>query len=239
MDGGAFAPCTSPFTPGAPLADGQHTFRVRAIDDSPAHNVDPTPAARTVTVDTVAPQTTIAAGPTGPTRDATPTFGLKSSEAGSTFQCRIDAGAWAGCSSPLTTAPLADGAHTIRVRAKDAAGNTDSTPAMRSIKVDTKRPASKAGAPASKHGTPITVTYSASDPAPSAKLARVDLWVRRPGQAGYSKVATDTTPTTTRSFAYKPTAGTGTYRFYTRARDMAGNYEAPPATPDATTAFSP
>jgi hypothetical protein len=189
-------------------------------------------------VDTAAPDTTITSGPSGPTRDATPTFGFKAGESGSTLQCKLDAGPWATCSSPCTTAKLADGAHVFRVRAKDAVGNIDATPAKRSVKVDTHRPAAKATAPASTHSSPITVTYAASDGAPSSQLAGVELWVQRPGQTGYSKVATDTTPTTTRSFSYKPSGG-GTYRFYTRARDRAGNYEAAPTTPDAKTVFSP
>src|SRR5215208_5920133 len=239
IDAAAFAACSSPFTPAAQLAHGQHTFRVRAIDDSPAQNADPTPATRTVTVDATPPQTTITSGPSGPTRDATPTFAFTAGQAGSTFQCKLDAGAWVGCASPRTTAKLTDGAHTFRVRARDAVGNFDLTPAQRNLKVDTRRPASKAAAPSSSHNSRFTVTYTASDQAPSSGLARVELWARGPGQAGYSKVATDLTPTTTRTFSYKAAAGAGTYRFFTRTRDTAGNYERAPATPDATTVVSP
>ena len=48
VDGAAFAPCSSPHTTVA-LADGSHTFRVRAV--SSAGVVDPTPAERRFTVD--------------------------------------------------------------------------------------------------------------------------------------------------------------------------------------------
>ena len=105
-----------------------HTFEVRATDA--AGNTDPTPATRSFTVDTTPPDTTITAGPTGTTSDSTPTFTFTSTEAGSTFQCRVDAAAFATARTPFTTAALTDGAHTFEVRATDAAGNTDATPAQ-------------------------------------------------------------------------------------------------------------
>ena len=85
-----------------------------------------------------APQTTISSGPAaGSTQGvATASFGLVSSEAGSTFQCKLDAAAFAACSSPKALAGLSDGAHTFSVRAIDTAGNVDSSPATRSFSVD-------------------------------------------------------------------------------------------------------
>ena len=49
--------------------------------------------------------------------------------------------------SPLTAAPLTDGAHSFEVRATDAAANTDPTPAQRSFTVDTTAPTSAAASP--------------------------------------------------------------------------------------------
>ena len=40
------------------------------------------------------------------------------------FECRLDAGPWAGCPSPQTLSGLGNGARTFAVRAVDAAGNT-------------------------------------------------------------------------------------------------------------------
>ena len=94
VDTAAFATCTSPFTTAA-LSNGAHTFEVRAIDAF--GNVDPSPASRSFTVDTAAPDTTITGGPAGPTNDSTPTFTFTSSEAGSTFECRVDDGGFAPC----------------------------------------------------------------------------------------------------------------------------------------------
>ena len=46
-----------------------------------------------------------------------------------TFECRIDGGAYAPCTSPTTLNGLTAASHTFDVRAKDAAGNLDPTPA--------------------------------------------------------------------------------------------------------------
>ena len=90
--------------------------------------------------DTRAPQTTIDSGPSGPTNDATPTFEFSSDEPGSSFECRVDGGPWAACTSPKTTSPRADGSHIFRARATDSAGNRDATPATRTFTVDTAPP---------------------------------------------------------------------------------------------------
>jgi len=214
------------------------TFHAVATDAAD-HSSVCSPTSISYTEDSTPPDTSITSGPLGPTKDSTPTFGFTSTETGSSFECKVEGTMFVSCTSPKTTAVLADGAHTFYVRATDQADNTDGTPAHRSFKVDTHAPASKASAPTSTHNSPFVVTYTASDPLPSTGLASVELWAHRPGQVGYSKVATDTTPTTTRSFLYKPTAGAGTYRFYTRARDKARNYEPAPGSADASTVFSP
>lgn len=81
------------------------------------------------------PDTTIVSGPPGITTNASPTFAFASPVAGATFQCSLDGGAFAACASPFTTAPLAAGDHTFSVRALDAAGNADPTPATDSFQV--------------------------------------------------------------------------------------------------------
>src|SRR5207249_934804 len=118
--------------------DGPHSFRVRAKD--PAGNVDASPAQASFTVDTGPPDTAISTGPSGLIANPTPQFEFSSTEAGSTFQCSLDSKTFASCSSPFTTDPLTDGAHTFEVRAVDAVSNVDSTPASRSFTVDTQSP---------------------------------------------------------------------------------------------------
>jgi len=133
LDAAAFTACTSPKTYTG-LADGSHTFQVQAKD--PASNLDPTPASSTWTVDTTAPDTTIDSGPSGTVTSDTATFTFSSSESGSTFECRLDAASFTPCSSPKTYGGLAEGSHTFEVRALDAAGHVDSSPASRTWIVD-------------------------------------------------------------------------------------------------------
>ena len=129
LDGAAFVPCSSPASYSG-LADGVHAFAVRARD--PAGNVDQTPDTRTWTVDTTPPETRIAAGPAGAVPARRATFSFSSSEPGSTFQCSLDGSAFSTCASPKDYARLAAGSHTFSVRAIDAAGSVDATPATRS-----------------------------------------------------------------------------------------------------------
>ena len=89
--------------------------------------------------DVTAPTTTFVEGPSGPTKDKTPVFRFRS-QAGATFECQIDTGAWQKCASPVTTTPLSEGAHRFSVRATDAALNTEAVPPVRNFTVDTKSP---------------------------------------------------------------------------------------------------
>jgi len=138
LDGGVWSACGSPKTHSG-LANGSRTFEVRGRDG--AGNVDPTPAARTWTVqvtppDTTPPETTIGSGPSGSVASASASFTFSSSESGSTFQCRIDGGAWEACTSAKAYTGLAEGSHTFNVRAIDGAGNVDGSPASRTWTVD-------------------------------------------------------------------------------------------------------
>ena len=137
VDGDPSAPCTSPYaTPS--LSAGQHTLAVTATDL--AGNSDPTPATFTWTLDTTAPNTTLTSVEPTPTNDPTGDFTFVSDKSGSTFQCSIDNGAFTSCSSPFATAALAQGSHTLAVRAIDLAGNIDPTPATSTWLLDTTAP---------------------------------------------------------------------------------------------------
>jgi parallel beta-helix repeat protein len=79
--------------------------------------------------DTSPPETRIDTGPASPTIDTAASFTFSASEAGASFDCSLDGAAFAPCTSPLSLAGLGAGEHELRVRATDAAGNADATPA--------------------------------------------------------------------------------------------------------------
>ena len=80
-------------------------------------------------IDTTAPDTSLTSAPSGSTTSTSASMAFTATEAASTFQCRLDGGAWATCASPATYNGLAVGAHSFDVRAIDLAGNIDASPA--------------------------------------------------------------------------------------------------------------
>jgi hypothetical protein len=125
LDGGAFAPCPATH-PLLGLDEGPHTIAARGVDS--LGNAGPESAPWSWVTDRIAPETEIRSAPDAHTGspDATVVFGA---DEAATFECRIDAGAWAQCESPLELVGLAAGPHTLDVRATDAAGNVDDTEA--------------------------------------------------------------------------------------------------------------
>jgi len=87
----------------------------------------------------VTPETVITAGPAASATIATPTaafeFSATPTGSGASFQCSIDDGPFLPCSTPHTTAALANGAHSFAVRALDGVGDPDPTPATRAFRV--------------------------------------------------------------------------------------------------------
>lgn len=91
-----------------------------------------------VPTDTTPPNTTItagaAAGATITNTSATFSFAGTAGET-SKLQCSLDRAAFTACTSPKTFTGLKNGAHEVRFRAVDAAGNVDPSPAARSFTV--------------------------------------------------------------------------------------------------------
>jgi hypothetical protein len=142
VDSGNFQNCAGASCTTPALADGTHTVHVRAIDADEHGSDDKTPASRTVTIDATAPNTTA----TGPAKrklkkgkkSVTAVYALGSTDPGATLQCSLDSGAFAPCSASHSVV-LRKGTHTLTVRATDAAGNVDASPATVTTRVVKKK----------------------------------------------------------------------------------------------------
>jgi hypothetical protein len=80
-------------------------------------------------LDCVAPDTAITSGPASKTRRRKATFEFSSDESGAALQCRLDGSPFQRCGSPFKLLKVKKGTHTFEVRARDAAGNVDQSPA--------------------------------------------------------------------------------------------------------------
>jgi hypothetical protein len=228
LDSGSWASCTSPKGYSS-LAVGAHTFSVRATDGS--GNTDASPATRSWTVeapapppppDTTAPETTISSGPSGSTTATSASFDFASTESGSTFQCKLDSGAWTNCIGPKAYSSLALGAHTFSVKATDSSGNTDSSPATRSWTVEAPVPPPDTTAP----DTTISSGPSGNTTATSASFA---FTATESGSSFQCKLDSGTWAGCTSPKGYSSLA-VGAHTFSVKATDGAGNTDASPAT---------
>jgi hypothetical protein len=211
LDGSGFSACTSPQSYTS-LADGSHTFSVRATD--PAGNTDATAATHTWTVDTAAPDTTITAAASDPSNDPSPSFSFISSETGSSFECGLDGGGFAACTSPQGYSGLAAGSHTVQVRAIDAAGNTDASPATVTWTLDLSAPET-------------TISSGPSDPTASTD-ASFNFDSSEAGSTFECQLDGGGFSACTNPQDYSG-LGTGSHAFQVRAIDAAGNVDASPA----------
>ena len=177
----------------------------------------------TVTVDNTPPDTTLTATPAGIAPE-TGTFEFAASEPDATFECSLDGAAFAACSSPTTYASLTAGSHTFSVRAIDAVGNADATPASYTwTVVDTTPPetAITDGPSGTVSSTDASFSFAATETATFAcSLDGADF-------------AACTSPQ-----AYAGLAA-GTHTFAVRATDGAGNTDPSPATRTWTVSLAP
>ena len=215
LDSGSWGSCTSPKSYSG-LGEGNHILRVRATDG--VGNTDASPASFDWQVDLTPPDTTLSSGPDSPTNATSASFVFTATEAGSNFECALDGGAYAACVSPKTYSGLSEGSHDFRVRAIDAAGNADTTPAgPHAWVVDTTPPeTSISSAPASPIASADASFSIASDEAGSTFQCALD--------GGSYADCSD--PSTYSGLSE------GSHNFSVRATDPAGNTDATPATHD-------
>ncbi|MGH2809155.1 MAG: sulfatase-like hydrolase/transferase [Actinomycetota bacterium] len=217
LDAGSLADCSSPAT-FTDLAEGQRTFSVVAVDGTGRVS---DPATFTWTVDVTAPAAPSLTFTSLAANDSSVRLDFGSDDAGATFECRLDAAAFAPCTSPREYSGLTGGSHTFEVVAIDAAGNTsdaaqrtwvvttgDSTPPEVTINgnADALVPQTRTGA-----------AWSGSD---DAGIVRYELF-RRTGTEGIQEQMALSSPTAT-NFIFDGDVG-ATYCFEVLAYDAAGN----------------
>ena len=140
----------------AAVPDGTHRLAARAVDlagrtttvmhDVVVHNTPPpppeagydAPGSAPVAAETAPPDTQISSGPKAKIARKAATFEFGSSEPGSSLECSLDGIGFRSCDSPATY-KVPKGSHSFEVRAIDAAGNVDLTPAQWRWKVKPKR----------------------------------------------------------------------------------------------------
>jgi concanavalin A-like lectin/glucanase superfamily protein len=119
LDARAWAPCSESASYSG-LAEGQHTASVLATDRYGIAGAGP--ATVGWNVDLTMPETLLLAARPAPGAAGEASF---VSETAAGFECQVDGAPWTACTSPLSAPARA----TVAVRALDAAGNADPTPA--------------------------------------------------------------------------------------------------------------
>ena len=199
-----------------PTAPGEPDGHKVSDHDPPVLTLDAT------VPDGAAPETTITSSPSGAEDEDSVTFEFASSEEGSTFECSLDGAEFEDCTSPEGYSDLRDGSHTFRVRATDAAGNADGTPAERTWTVDTVAPVVNPLSPdpgsTTRDRTPA-IRATAKDAQSDLKKSDLALYLdgREVVAFGYDRDAGRITYTPDRKLAY------GSHAVRLVARDAAGN----------------
>ena len=135
----------------------------------------------------------------------------------------------------LFTPAEGDGRYEFYTQAIDDAGNVEycSGTADCATFLDTVAPESLASAPSATSTSPIIVEFATTEA--GIGVASVQLWCQFGNQSW--EMVDEKAGVSHGAFEFVPTMGQGLYNFYTIARDLAGNVEAAPALPDATTAY--
>lgn len=124
LDTGSFAPCLDEGVEYTGLADGSHTFQVKAKNSQGTS----APLSYTWTVDTQPPTVTIKTHPADPSPGGSAAFTYESSETNSTYECSLakegESDSFSSCPAVgKTYTSLANGNYVFKVRATDKAGN--------------------------------------------------------------------------------------------------------------------
>lgn len=211
LDSGGATACSSPKNYSNLMA-GNHSFSVVGIDAAGNRS---SAATYSWMVDTTPPTVTIVSSPDTKSSSNQGDFIFSASDSGSgidVIECRLDAGNFASCGSTKSFINLADGLHTVEVRAKDRAGNL-STVASRQWTVDTINPM-------------VTIT-SGPNPFVNVKVATIVFTVTDADASASAECRVDNgTYSACASPKLLTELGAGSHTIWLRAKDSAGNMSA-------------
>ncbi len=141
---GSWGNCSATHVEPSLQGDRRYTLSARTVDQ--AGNESSPVASYSWTVDTVRPDTSLPLKPPPETQTNDP-FNFSSDDpsiGASNYECSLDGAAFVGCGTPHTpTLTVVEGErkqHTLLVRAKDAAGNVDESPASYTWFIDNENP---------------------------------------------------------------------------------------------------
>ncbi len=127
---------------GVLLSEGPHTLGVTHRDGANNTSALETSERRIIIVDTLPPETAVSVRPEPRGRERTVQFEFQhvNEPNFATFECSLNGGDFQNCPSPHQVTVAQDGTHSIRVRAKDLAGNVDPSPVVVEWAVDSIPP---------------------------------------------------------------------------------------------------
>jgi hypothetical protein len=179
-------------------------------------------------LDTTAPTTT-ASGTDANWHKTPVTVTLAASDSGGSgmigglakAQYKLDAGAWT-TGTKLTVST--NGIHTVSYRSTDAAGNVETAKSF-TVRIDTRKPTTKAYAAAVKKGKTVKLAYKVLDAKPGCGQAAVTLKIYKGKKLKKTLKAGSHASNVKRSYSWRCTLAKGKYTLRVYATDIAGNVQ--------------
>ena len=184
-------------------------------------------------LDATAPDTTITSAPASlvNSRAASIAFSGTDNVAVTGFEASLDGASYSAATSPASLTGLGDGSHTFSVRAKDAAGNVDATPASVTWTVDATAPETTiTSAPTgTTTSTTAVITFTGTDGFALAGVAAFNAGPSGSGVASFEASLDGALFSAATSPVNLTGLTVGAHTFRVRAVDVAGNVDATPA----------
>jgi photosystem II stability/assembly factor-like uncharacterized protein len=191
--------------------DGNKRVYVQFRDD--ADNSSASYSA-SIILDTTAPSAIITANPAPLYNSSSGSFIFTVNEAGSSLECSLDTAPFAPCSSPYYFNSLAEGPHSLTIRATDPRGNTNLTGTSFNWVIDV---------------TPPDTLFSETPPLLSASASGfISFTTTESGSVYECSLDSGTFASCSNPYTFSLLPD-GYHSFYVRARDAAGNIDASPS----------